>query len=67
MARVMDEGQLPVTGNKSEPDSHVTGGNTIDEVALKEAADTFLMTIPPKERLKAKRLLYRFINTVSPS
>ncbi len=51
IARVLDKGEeLPVTGNK-----------TTDEVSLKERADTFLLTIPPKERLKAKRLLYGFI------
>jgi hypothetical protein len=50
----MDEGgELPVTGNR-----------VIDEAALKEAAATFLMTISPKERLKAKRLLYGFIESV---
>ncbi len=54
VARSMDEGgELPVTGNR-----------VIDEAALKEAAATFLMTISPKERLKAKRLLYGFIESV---
>lgn len=53
IARVLDEGKaLPVTGN---------------EAALQEAADTFLMTIPPKERLKAKRLLYGFIEKAAAS
>ncbi len=54
IARYLDEGRdLPVTGNKM-----------IDETSLKERANTFLMTIPPKERRSAKKLLYGFIESV---
>jgi hypothetical protein len=67
LARVMDEGRMPVTGNKSEADSQVTGDSTIDDGTLKEAADTFLMTIPPRDRRSAKKLLYRFIESIGPS
>ncbi len=35
--------------------------------ALKEATDSFLMSIPPKERLKAKRLIYGFIEKAAAS
>ncbi len=53
IARALDEaGELPVTGNQ------------VNAAALREAANTFLMTIPPKERLKAKKLLYGFIESV---
>ncbi len=51
IAQLLDEGgDLPVTGK-----------GAIDEAALEKAANMFLLTIPPKERLKAKRLLYGFI------
>ncbi len=64
-ARVVDEGGgLPVTGNKSASDGHVTGNSTIDEAALKETADTFLMTIPPRDHKSSKKLLYRFIGGI---
>ena len=60
IARVLDEGGvLPVTGNSAESDSHVTG----NRAALKEAADTFMMTIPPKERRSVRKLLYKFIDS----
>jgi hypothetical protein len=57
IARAMDEGEaLPVTGNQAK-----------DQAALKEAADTFLMTIPPRDRRDAKKLLYKFIDSVGAS
>jgi len=61
----LDEGgELPVTGDASETDSHVTDNQTVDEVALKEAADTFLITVPPRERRSARKLLYKFIGKI---
>lgn len=54
IARLLDEGgELPVTGK-----------GVMDEAALKERADSFLMMIPPKERRAAKKLLYGFIDRV---
>ncbi len=54
IARLLDEGEdLPVTGNAA-----------IDEAAMKESANTFLLTIPPKQRRAAKRLLYGFIESL---
>ncbi len=48
IARVLDDGgELPVTGKRM-----------IDTALLKESANTFLMTIPPK------KLLYGFIESV---
>src|SRR4028119_1036617 len=64
MARVLDEGkECHVTGN----DGLVTDNRAIDEAALKESANTFFMTILPKERLKAKRLIYKFIDSIGTS
>ncbi len=61
IARVLDEGgECHVAGNNRL----VTDNKAIDEAALKEAANTFLMTVPPKERQMAKRLLYKFIDTI---
>ena len=62
IARRLDEGEkLPVTGNSNgESNSFVTG----DRTSLKEAADTFLITISPRERRDAKRFLYRFLKTM---
>ena len=61
MARVLDEGkECHVTGNNSL----VTDNRAIDEAALKELANSFLITILPKERLKAKRLIYKFIDSI---
>ena len=48
----LDKGEVPrVTAQNGE--------------ALKEAADEFLMTIPPKDRRKAKRLLYKFLDGIN--
>ena len=63
IARVLDEGgALPVTGNLTESDSHVTGNQLVNAETLKESANTFIMTIPPKERRSARKLLYKFID-----
>jgi hypothetical protein len=49
IARVLDEGgALPVTGNLTESDSHVTGNQLVNAETLKESANTFIMTIPRK-------------------
>jgi len=60
-AQVLDEG--------GEIDCHVTGNKDLDFISrditsLKEAADTYLLTIRPKERQSAKRLLYGFLKSV---
>jgi hypothetical protein len=56
IARVLDEnGELPA----------VEEGNSIDKNVLKESANAYLLTISPKERLKAKKLIYGFIESVS--
>src|SRR4028118_592742 len=62
IARRLDEGEaLPVTVNSDRGDnSHVTGDNN----SFKEAADTFLMTIPPRDRRDAKRFLYGFLKEI---
>ena len=66
VARVLDEAEKsPVTG-KTEvgSDSHVTGDKSMKEVAMKDAVDSFLMTIPPRDRRNAKKLLYKFIESI---
>ncbi len=64
IARVLDEGGvLPVTGNSEESDSHVTGNQLVNAETLKESANTFMMTIPPKERRSVRKLLYKFIDS----
>jgi len=50
LARAMDDGEAcNVTGNME---------------TSREAADTYLMTISPKERRSAKRLLYGFLKSL---
>jgi hypothetical protein len=62
IARRLDEGEaLPVTVNSDTGDnSHVTS----DSNFLKEAADTFFITISPRYRRDAKRFLYGFLKEV---
>ena len=52
VARVLDEG--------GEIDGHVPGNIPF----LKEPADQYLMTITPRERRSAKRLLYGFLKSI---
>jgi hypothetical protein len=47
----LDKGEAPPVTDKNE-------------AALKEAADSFLMTIRPRDRRRAKRLLYKFIESI---
>lgn len=62
VARVLDDGG---TAMLMEGDSQVTGDTPQEnEAALKEAADTFLMTIPPRDRRSTKKLLYKFIDSI---
>jgi hypothetical protein len=68
IAKLLDEGgELPVTGSESELNIHVTGDSIIDEAALKEAVDIFLITIPPRDRRSAKKLLMKFIESIGTS
>ena len=62
VARCLDEEEaLPVTVNSDTGDnSHVIS----DSDFLKEAADMFLMTIPPRDRRDAKRFLYGFLKEI---
>ena len=51
LAHLLDRGEtLPVTA--------------IEETTLKDRADKFLMTIPPRDRRAAKRLLYKFLDSI---
>ena len=51
LAHLLDRGEtLPVTVK--------------NKATLKEAADSFLMTIRPRDRRRAKRLLYKFIDSI---
>ena len=51
LAHLLDRGEtLPVTAK--------------EETVLKDRADEFLLTIPPRDRRRAKRLLYRFIESI---
>jgi hypothetical protein len=36
-----------------------------EKTTLKDRADKFLMTIPPRDRRAAKRLLYKFIDSIN--
>lgn len=65
VARVLDDGGTVML---MEGDSHVTGDTAEgNETALKEAADSFLMTIPPRDRRAMKKLLYKFIDSIGTS
>ncbi len=48
VVRVLDEREkLSVTGNDGlAADTHVTGDLIVNEAVLKEAADTFILTMP---------------------
>lgn len=62
VAHVLDEGGiLPVTKHR---DSQVTDDRETDTKALKDAAGTFLMTVPPRERKEAKRWIDRFMKSI---
>ena len=51
LAHLLDRGEtLPVTVK--------------NKATRKEAADSFLMTIRPRDRRRAKRLLYKFIDSI---
>jgi hypothetical protein len=58
LAKRIDRGE-----KLTETDEKATGESENVET-LQEKADRFLMSIPPKDRRTAKRLLYRFIENL---
>ena len=56
IARALDErGEVSVAEERA----------SIEKKVLKESANAYLMTIQPKERLKAKKFVYGFIDSLS--
>jgi hypothetical protein len=51
-------------GEKLTETEEKTTGESESVEALQEKADRFLLSIPPKDRRNAKRLLYRFIDSL---
>jgi len=59
-ALLLDRGEVPSVTDQKEI-LPVTDKN---RETLKAAADKFLVTLPPKDRRAAKKLLYKFIESV---
>lgn len=51
-------------GEKLTDENEKTTSEGDDVKTLQEKADRFLVSIPPKDRRAAKRLLYRFIDSL---
>jgi len=64
LARMLDEGGEINIKNDSVTES-IAESVTESNNSLKAAADKFLVTLPPKDRRAAKRLLYKFIENLS--
>ena len=56
-ARVLDEG--------GEIDFNLSKKSLVTDNTLEEAADAYLMTIPPKDRRNAKRIVYGFLKSIA--
>lgn len=62
IARVLDEGgTLSVT---DDSEGRVTDDRAAEGKTLRERAGEFLMTIPPRERKEAKRVIDRFLKSL---